>query len=309
MTFAEFTTLYNDEKQCKLFLKSYREKSGLSCRKCSCTDHYWKSDKEVWECRNCDYRMSLKAGTAMHGSKLPLKTWFTAYYFVLQTKKNFSSCEMQRLLGIRRYETVWYLIQRIRQQMSKHNSEQFFKSMFDFNPNYQVSVNTRRTRMSRKNDLTTFILPESYNSFKLKPKADSFLIIASKSLDSQDHQGKRYKLLINNYQNLFNLDAQVKTDLNLPSWVLNTQTNVKRVLDGTHHLTISGHTQLYLDEFSYKYNYRSKKINFNAELREFFSEVGAFADNHFRTIEIGTVKNYQPKKSPHPWRPLHHRNP
>jgi hypothetical protein len=286
MTFNEFTDLFPDEESCKIFLKQQREKQGLTCRKCDCNRHYWKSDKEVWECSHCKYRMSLKAGTAMHGSKLKLKTWFTAYYFVLQTKKSFSSCEMQRILGLSRYETVWYLIHRIRQQMAKHNLDQFYKSMFDFRPDYQIPIKTRSQKQSKSNMKEAFILKESMISLKDKLKPDKLLIVAAETGEKPIERTHRYRLLVKNYHDKYGFKNLNKDQNQIPSWVKNTSINANRILNGIHHLPCPGLTQLYFDEFSFKYNYKKLKHDLKSMILKLFTEVGSFADNHTERLQI-----------------------
>ncbi|MBI1267464.1 MAG: hypothetical protein GC193_08550 [Cryomorphaceae bacterium] len=286
MTFNEFTDLFPDEESCKIFIKQQREKQGLQCRKCNCKRHYWKSDKEVWECSHCKYRMSLKAGTAMHGSKLKLKTWFTAYYFVLQTKKSFSSCEMQRILGLSRYETVWYLIHRIRQQMAKHNLDQFYKSMFDNISDYQIQVKTRIQKKSKNSVKVAFILKESLISNVNKIKPDKLLVVAAESAGNSKEPTNRYRLLIKDYQNKYGFKNPQKENHQIPSWVVNTAVNANRILDGIHHLPNPGLSQLYFDEFSFKYNYKKIKHDLKSMIIRLFTEVGSFADNQTVMLRI-----------------------
>jgi len=65
---------------CKLKFKEFREQAGVVCHRCGGTDHYWKSDKEQWECKACRARITLKSGTVMHKSKLPYRYWFIAMH-------------------------------------------------------------------------------------------------------------------------------------------------------------------------------------------------------------------------------------
>lgn len=280
MTYIEFSDLFKNEESCKQFLKEHREKQGLSCRKCDCKKHYWKADKQVWECSHCKYRMSLKAGTAMHGSKLSLKTWFTAYYFVLQTKKSYSSCEMQRLLGLKRYETVWYLIHRIRQQMSKHNLQQYFKSFFDNTPDFQIPVKTRNQKNREFKLEKAFVLKESRSLLKNKTKPDTFLIVALKNGENATKKDSRYRLLNYDFQNNYGFRTSNYIPNQNSNWVQHVSTNANRILDGIHHLCNPGLAQLYFDEYSFKFNYKKIKQDLKIMILKLFTEVGVFTDNH-----------------------------
>ena len=91
MKIIDFITNFPDESSCKSKWKGYRDKQGVLCSRCGGTDHYWKKDKENYECKNCRYRQSLRANTVMHGSQLPFRYWFIAIHLLTSTKKSFSA--------------------------------------------------------------------------------------------------------------------------------------------------------------------------------------------------------------------------
>ena len=51
---------------------------------------------------------SSSAGTIMQATKLPLTTWFLAFYLIGQAKTGISSLELSRHLGVN-YDTAWLL--------------------------------------------------------------------------------------------------------------------------------------------------------------------------------------------------------
>jgi DNA-directed RNA polymerase subunit RPC12/RpoP len=88
-----FSNLFPDESNCKAKWKEYPDKQGVICPHCQGESHYWKKDKENYECKSCGYRQSLKANTVMHGSQLPFRYWFVAIHLLTSTKKSFSASE------------------------------------------------------------------------------------------------------------------------------------------------------------------------------------------------------------------------
>lgn len=99
MKLVEFMKNFPDEESCKQAFKAHRLKEGIVCNKCGGISHYWKKNREQWECKNCQHRTTLKSGTVMQGSKLPFHYWFIAMHLVTSTKKSFSAKEVQRQLG------------------------------------------------------------------------------------------------------------------------------------------------------------------------------------------------------------------
>jgi hypothetical protein len=61
--------------------------------------------------------MSVTAGTVMHGTRTPLRLWFWAAYLVATHHPGISAKQLQRQLGLSRYETVWLILQKLRRAM------------------------------------------------------------------------------------------------------------------------------------------------------------------------------------------------
>jgi len=106
MKLLEFFSNYPDENSCKLAFKACREKKGIICKKCSGMDYYWLNPKELYECKYCHFRMSLKSGTVMKNSKLPFQYWFIAMHLMTATKKSISALEVQDQIGHKYYEPI-----------------------------------------------------------------------------------------------------------------------------------------------------------------------------------------------------------
>lgn len=123
MNLLNFYTRFPDENSCRNYLKDRREEEGITCKHCAGQKHYWIESIGKWRCASCKSTTNLRAGTIMEKSKLPVKVWFMAIHLITSTKKSFSALEMQRQLGLKRYEPVWYMMQKIRMSMGKRDSK------------------------------------------------------------------------------------------------------------------------------------------------------------------------------------------
>lgn len=121
MNLLNFVSQYPDEASCRAKFKEYRDKQGVICPDCGGKSHYWKKDKDNYQCKACGKRQSLRANTVMHGSQLPFRYWFIAIHLLTSTKKSFSASELQRQLGHKRYEPIWNLLHKLRQIMGKRD--------------------------------------------------------------------------------------------------------------------------------------------------------------------------------------------
>jgi len=53
----------------------------------------------------------------MHGTRTPLRLWFWAAYLVATHTPGISAVQLQRQLGISRYETAWLILHKLRRAM------------------------------------------------------------------------------------------------------------------------------------------------------------------------------------------------
>ena len=108
---------YNDDAKCRDTLEAIRWPGGVACLRCGDMDVGEVESRNQYSCRSCDYRFSVTAGTIMHDSHLPLRTWFLAIFLMCESKKGMSARQVGRTLGLGSYKTAWYLCHRIREAM------------------------------------------------------------------------------------------------------------------------------------------------------------------------------------------------
>ena len=71
---------------------------------------------------DCKHEMTLRSGTVMQGSNLPIRDWFAAMYLLTATKRAISTKEIQRQLGRKRYQPVWEMAHKLRDVMGKRDA-------------------------------------------------------------------------------------------------------------------------------------------------------------------------------------------
>lgn len=59
----------------------------------------------------------------MQDSNLPIRVWLKAMYLMTMTKKGISALEMQRQLGLKRYEPMLYMVQKLHAAMGARDNE------------------------------------------------------------------------------------------------------------------------------------------------------------------------------------------
>ncbi|MBL0936014.1 MAG: IS1595 family transposase [Rhizobiaceae bacterium] len=125
----EFATTFPDDWTCAAYLAKKRWPDGFVCPHCG-GRRGWKlrSKPWVWECGGekatkdgelepCRKQVSVISGTVMHGTHLPLRTWFLAAHLVATHSNGISALQLQGKLGIRSYKTAWLLLHKLRRAM------------------------------------------------------------------------------------------------------------------------------------------------------------------------------------------------
>lgn len=113
----DFQRQFATEEACQDYLAACRWPEGFSCPRCGHGRAYRLKELRRWQCAACRYQVSLTAGTILHNTKTPLTVWFWATYLTVTDKRGMSALLLQRQLGLRRYETAWMLLHKLRRAM------------------------------------------------------------------------------------------------------------------------------------------------------------------------------------------------
>ena len=119
----EFRKLFSDEAACRLYLARSRWPEGFQCPRCQQGEALELPTRLLWRCRACRHDTSVTAGTVLHRTRVPLTQWFWAAYLVSTQTPGFSALQLQRQLGLRRYETAWAMLQKLRRAMVRPERE------------------------------------------------------------------------------------------------------------------------------------------------------------------------------------------
>lgn len=109
----EFTRRFRSEADCEAFLFAVRYPTGFVCPRCAVERGWPLRGHRLIECAN-GHKVSLTAGTVLHGTRQDLLTWFHGAFLISTLTPGLSAVQFQRQLGLRRYETAFQLLHRIR---------------------------------------------------------------------------------------------------------------------------------------------------------------------------------------------------
>ncbi|WP_119679207.1 IS1595 family transposase [Indioceanicola profundi] len=113
-----FKDRFPDDDACAAYLEQRRWPDGFICPECASVCG-WKlqTKRWTWECRDCGQQTSVTAGTFMHGTKVPLRTWFLAAHLMATHSNGMSALQLQAKLDLGSYKTAWLLLHKLRRAM------------------------------------------------------------------------------------------------------------------------------------------------------------------------------------------------
>ena len=116
-TLLEFERRFRTEEACREYLTRLRWPEGFRCPRCKSGHSWLNARRGLLECAGCHYQVSPTAGTIFDRTRLPLTLWFRAVWLVTSQKGGVSALGLQRQLGMKRYETVWTMLHKLRRAM------------------------------------------------------------------------------------------------------------------------------------------------------------------------------------------------
>lgn len=115
-TLQEAIKHFADYANCHAFMVGIRWPGGeVCCPNCGSLRVRYIQTRRQWECRekHPKRRFSLKTGTIMEDSPLPLEKWLVALWLEINCKNSISSWEVHRAMGVTQ-KTAWFMLHRIR---------------------------------------------------------------------------------------------------------------------------------------------------------------------------------------------------
>jgi len=184
MTLFNFSEKFPDEETCKEYFRHHREKQGVVCKKCGHTEHYWKQDKQQFECKKCKFRTTLKSGTVLHGSKLPFRYWFMTMHLLTSTKKTFSALEVQRQIKHKYYKPIWILMHKLRVAMGNRDAQYDLEGLVEMDEGFFETITVL------KPDELTGKLPNKKRG-RGSQKQGKVLVMVSTQLSSKEELNEK----------------------------------------------------------------------------------------------------------------------
>jgi len=280
-TLPEYQKMFPNETACAAYLEHVRWPNGFVCLNCGAADEpcRMKSRPRVLRCRHCLKEISLTSGTIMHGTKTPLNLWFWAAFMVTTTTPGWSALQLQRKLGLTRYETAFQMLHKLRAGLVRPDQDRIGGDWPTEVDETLVGGRTRgegrgvhhkidvvgaveaREKIEKQGRRSVYAgrLRLQVLSDRSAPSLETFVtenILPGTHVTTDGCPGYSALRALGYDHDSVVLDGDVeKTEKELPMIHL-VFSNLKAWLLGTHHGVSQRHLPAYLNEFVFRFNRR-----------------------------------------------------
>jgi len=126
ISLVELAEMFPDEDSAVKWFESVRWPDGRHCPHCGytkTTDVPKRKPMPYW-CGSCRKYFSVRTGTTIQSSRLPLRKWTFAVYLFVTNLKGVSSMKLHRDLKITQ-KTAWFMLHRLRESWDVSGLESF----------------------------------------------------------------------------------------------------------------------------------------------------------------------------------------
>lgn len=296
----EFEKRFATEEACRAYLARLRWPEGFRCPRCRADRGWPRSSGGLTECAGCGYKASATAGTILDRTRIPLALWFRAMWLVTSQKNGISALNLQRQLGLNRYETVWTMLHKLRRAMVRPGRDRL-RGTVEVDETYvggdEERVHGRETHTKSLVAMAAEENGKSVGRIRLATIPDasgpSLLGFVAESIEPgslihtdgwEGYGGLTSKGFRHEPTNISKSGKQAHEVM---PRVHRVASLLKRWLLGTHQGAVRvAHLDYYLDEFTFRFNRRASRSRGKLFYR-LVQQVAEVAPVHWRDVADG----------------------
>jgi transposase-like protein len=120
MSRSTISTFFPDEESARIYVEGRIWPNGPVCPNCASQERVIAlgacatRKPGYYRCQPCAFDFTVRTGTVMERSKVPLHKWLYAMYLLVTARKGISSLQLAKEIGVTQ-KTAWFILGRLRE--------------------------------------------------------------------------------------------------------------------------------------------------------------------------------------------------
>ncbi|HEY4964301.1 MAG TPA: IS1595 family transposase [Candidatus Saccharimonadales bacterium] len=268
-TIKTFNEKFPDDDTCLNYLFEQAYGDMQACPKCGIVEpsYYRVKNRKCFECKDCGNQIHPLANTIFHKSSTPLRSWFYIIYLFSVAKNGVSAKEVERHLGVT-YKCAWRIAKQVRELMNQETGR--LTGIVETDETY-IGGRKRGKDITFQDKEIVFGMVERGGKVKASHvRSAGARVLLPRLQESIANGATIYSDQARVYSTLKRLgylhDSVNHSIGEYGRGVVHTNTiegfwgQLKRSIDGTYHCVSPKYLQSYVNEFVYRYNYRTQPV-------------------------------------------------
>ena len=146
--------MFPDEETARKYLEDRLWPLGAICPQCNSGTRVIVRPNGFYRCNGCKkFTFSIRTGTILGRSKIPLHKWVYAMYLLVTSRKGISSMQLAKEIGVTQ-KSAWFMLQRLREAVAgkriTYQQDRITDVVLAYRPKPKTKAAKRRKRRAQR---------------------------------------------------------------------------------------------------------------------------------------------------------------